>query len=188
MSPGKKSRGRAVFLDRDGVIIEEVHYLRRSEEIRLIAGAAGAISRLRRAGFKIIVVSNQSGVARGYVTRTGVERIHRDLRRRLRLRGAKIDALYYCPHHPLFSKGRPCLCRKPALGMLRTAVRRFSLDLAGSFLVGDTTTDVRTARNAGCRAILVRSGYGGKDGKYKVRPDAVCRDLPAASAWILARA
>lgn len=180
-----RRKNRAVFLDRDGVVIEEVDYLRRPEQLKLIAGAAAAISRLRRAGFKVVVATNQSGVARGYLTLSALRGIHRLLKRRLAARGAGLDGLYFCPHMPARAGGKGCSCRKPALGMLRAAARRFSLDLERSYFVGDSTTDVRTSLDAGCRAVLVRTGKAGKDGRYRVKPHKVCRDLARAADWIL---
>jgi D-glycero-D-manno-heptose 1,7-bisphosphate phosphatase len=173
-----------VFLDRDGVINREVDYLSRVEQIDVLAGAPAAMRALRAAGFKLVVVTNQSGVARGYFGVAQLGRIHRALKARLARSGAKWDALYFSPHaadsrHPM---------RKPGIGMLLKAKKRFGLDLKASYLVGDTTTDVQTARNAGCAAVLVRTGKGGRDGKHPgVRPDRVCRDLGAAARWILAR-
>ena len=178
------SRRRAVFLDRDGVVIEDAHYLRRPEQLRLISGAASAIARLKRAGFKVVIVSNQSGVARGYLTLTALRGIHRLLRQRLLKGGARLDGLYFCPHAPASA----CACRKPALGMLKAAQKRFNLNLKRSYFVGDTTTDVLTARRAGCKAVLVRTGKGGRDGVYRATPHKVCRDLAAAAAWILKQA
>lgn len=180
-----KTGGRAVFLDRDGVIIAEVDYLRRLEQMRVLRGVPAAMARLREAGFKLVMVSNQSAVARGYLTRTGLENIHRELRRRLASGGARLDGLYYCPHHPAAGRKIRCRCRKPATGMIEKARRRFGLDLKRSFLVGDSTTDIKTARNAGCRGVLVRTGKGGRDGRYKAKPHAVCADLGAAADWIL---
>lgn len=179
--PRSAAKGRAVFLDRDGVIVAEVAYLRRPEQLRLLAGAAPAIISLRRAGFKVIVTSNQSGVSRGFFTEKKLGEIHRRLKRLLAREGARLDAIYYCPHHP----DDKCLCRKPNPGMPHAARRRFKLDLKGSFLVGDRTSDLMAAKNAGCRAILVRTGAGGRDGQYPVAPDAVCRNLAAAARWIL---
>ena len=159
------ARNRAVFLDRDGVVIEDAHYLRRAAQLRLIPGAARAIARLRGAGFKVVIVSNQSGVARGYLTLTALRGIHRLLRKRLLAGGARLDALYFCPHRP----SRACACRKPALGMLKAAQKRFRLDLKRSYFVGDTTTDILTARRAGCTAVLVRTGKGGRDGVFRTK-------------------
>jgi len=180
-----RRQNRAAFLDRDGVVIAEVDYLRRPEQVRLLPGAARAIVRLRRAGFKVVVATNQSGVARGYLSQVALHEIHGLMRRLLAVRGARLDALYFCPHLPREAGGRRCPCRKPALGMLRRARRRFGLDLKRSYFVGDSTTDVLTARRAGCRAVLVRTGKGGRDGVYRARPHKVCRDLAAAAKWIL---
>ncbi len=177
--------GRAVFLDRDGVIVEEVHFLRSPEHLRLIPGSAEAIARLKGAGFKVLVASNQSGVARGYLTLRTLARIHRILKAILLKRGARLDAIYYCPHHPRAGRRARCDCRKPRTGMLERAARRFGLDLKSCYLVGDTRRDVRAARNAGCRAILVRTGKGGRGGRYRARPDKICRDLTEAAEWIL---
>lgn len=180
-----RRKNRAVFLDRDGVIIEDVHYLRHPDQLRLIAGAAFAIKKLHKAGFKVVVVSNQSAIARGYVTPRILETIHRRLKILLRLQGARLDVIYYCPHHPQAGRRVKCSCRKPEIGMLKAAVRKYNLDLGKSYLVGDTTTDVRTARNAGCAAVLVKTGKAGRDGVYKARPDAVCKNLAKAAAWVI---
>lgn len=183
-----KNGGRAVFLDRDGVVIKEMDYLRSPDQLRLLPGAAMAISRLKDAGLRVVLVTNQSAIARGYITRAELDVIHRRLRRDLAAEGARLDAVYYCPHHPDFGRKTRCGCRKPKIGMLRSAARRLHLDLSRSFMVGDTTTDIRTARNAGCAAVLVRTGYGGRDGRYKAAPDAVCRNLSSAATWILRKA
>ncbi|MBI5211554.1 MAG: D-glycero-beta-D-manno-heptose 1,7-bisphosphate 7-phosphatase [Elusimicrobia bacterium] len=181
----KKPVRRAVFLDRDGVIVEDVHYVRSIEAMRVLPGAAEAIHRLNKAGLKVVVVSNQSGVGRGYLSLRTLANMHRALRARLAARGAKLDAIYFCPHAPAKKGEAGCGCRKPATAMVERAVRRWGLSLADSFLVGDSTTDIQTARNAGCRAVLVRTGKGGRDGRYKAKPDAVCRDIGRAAAWIL---
>jgi histidinol-phosphate phosphatase family protein len=173
-----------VFLDRDGVLVREVDYLSRPSQIEVLPGVPNALKSLREAGFKLVVVTNQSGVARGYFTLTMLGKIHRELKRRLARSGAKWDGIYFSPHaahsaHPW---------RKPGIGMLKAAKKRFKLNLKGSYFVGDTTTDVQTARNAGCVPILVRTGHAGRDGKHpKAKPEKVCRDLSAAARWILAR-
>lgn len=180
-----RRKSRAAFLDRDGVIVGDVHYLCRPDQLRLLPGAARAIRRLRRAGFKAVVVSNQSGVARGYLTLKDLQGIHRRLDLLLRSRGARLDGVYYCPHHPRIGRKGRCLCRKPKIGMLKAAARKLDLDLESCYVIGDTTTDIRTARNAGCRALLVRTGQAGKDGRYKAKPDRVFRDLAEAADWIV---
>ena len=182
MKPGRTPR-RAVFLDRDGVIVREVDYLSRISQLKVIPGAARAMRNLRAAGFKVVVVTNQSGVARGMFSLAQLARIHRELKKRLAMSGAKWDALYFSPHHP--DSGHPM--RKPGSGMLLAAKRRFRLDLTSSYLVGDTTTDIKTARNARCTAILVRTGYAGRDRRYNVKPDRRCDDLAAAARWIIGR-
>lgn len=181
---GKPPSRRAVFLDRDGVIVREADYLSEVGQLHVLRGVPQAMKALRAAGFKIVVVTNQSGVARGYFTLTRLAAIHRELKKRLAKAGAKWDGLYFSPHGP--ESGHPM--RKPGIGMLKAAKKRFSLDLAASFMVGDTTTDVQTARNAGCTAILVKTGKGGRDRKHPgAKPDTVVRDLPAAARWILKR-
>ena len=175
---------RAVFLDRDGVLVREADYLRELSQLEVLRGVPAALKVLRAAGFKLVVVTNQSGVARGYLSLTKLRLIHRELKRRLARAGARWDALYFSPHHP--DDRHPW--RKPGVGMLKAAKKRFRLDLKSSYLVGDTTTDVQTARNAGCVAVLVRTGKGGRDGKHpRAKADKVCRDLSAAARWILAR-
>ena len=184
MVPASKTPRRAVFLDRDGVIVREVDYLREIAQLEVLRGVPRALKALRAAGFKVIVVTNQSGVARGYLSLAKLRRIHRELKARLARAGAKWDALYFSPHHP--NDKNPW--RKPGTGMLNAAAKRFRLDLKKSYLVGDTTTDIQTARNAGCVAVLVRTGKGGRDGKHPgAKPDKTFRDLAAAARWIIGR-
>jgi D-glycero-D-manno-heptose 1,7-bisphosphate phosphatase len=173
-----------VFLDRDGVLVREVDYLRDPSQLSVLPGVAKALKDLSEAGFKLVVVTNQSGVARGYFSLTMLAKIHRELKRRLAKSGARWDALYFSPHaadsaHPW---------RKPGTGMLKAAKRRFRLDLKASYMIGDKTADTLAGNRAGCTSIVVRTGYGGRDGKYpKAEPAKVCRDLAAAARWILAR-
>lgn len=173
-----------MFLDRDGVLVREVDYLSEPSQLSVLPGVPRALKSLRAAGFKLIVVTNQSGVARGYFSLAMLGKIHRELKRRLAKNGANWDALYFSPHaadsaHPW---------RKPGIGMIKAAEKRFNLDLKTSYFIGDTTTDVQTARNAGCVAILVRTGKAGRDGTHpSAKPDKICRDLAAAARWIRAR-
>ena len=173
-----------MFLDRDGVLVRDAHYLRDPAQLEVLPGVPRALKSLRAAGFKLVVVTNQSGVARGYFSLATLGKIHRELKRRLARSGAKWDALYFSPHGP--DSAHPW--RKPGVGMLKAAQKRFRLDLKTSYFVGDTTTDVQTARNAGCAPILVRTGQAGRDGKHPgAKPDKICRDLAAAARWILSR-
>jgi histidinol-phosphate phosphatase family protein len=183
-----KAKNPAVFLDRDGVVIEEVDYLSRPEQLKLIPGSSRAIAQLRRAGFKVVVVTNQSGVARGYLTLQTLREVHRLLNRKLQAQGAKLHGLYFCPHLPVQAGGKGCACRKPRLGMLQKARKRFRLDLARSYFVGDTTTDILTGRRAGCTAVLVLTGKAGRDRIYGVKPHKTCKDLAAAANWIIKQA
>jgi D-glycero-D-manno-heptose 1,7-bisphosphate phosphatase len=180
--------GRAVFLDRDGVVIEEVDYLRRPEQLKLIPGSARAIAQLRQAGFKVVLVTNQSGVARGYLSLATLREVHRLLKRRLAAQDARLDAIYFCPHLPAKPGRKGCSCRKPGLGMLEKARKRFGLDYSRSYFVGDTTTDTLTARRAGCTAVLVRTGKAGRDKVYDAEPHQTARDLAAAAGWIIKQA
>ena len=173
-----------MFLDRDGVLVRERDYLRDPSQLSLLPGVPRALKALRAAGLTLVVVTNQSGVARGYFSLATLGRIHRELKRRLAAKGARWDALYFSPHGP--DSAHPW--RKPGIGMLEAARKRFGLDLKSSYFVGDTSVDVQTARNAGCVPVLVRTGKAGRDGKHpKAKPDKVCRDLAAAARWIEAR-
>jgi len=153
---------RAVFLDRDGTINVEKDYLYRADEFEFIAGAEEAIRLLNAAGYLVVVVSNQSGVARGYYTEEDVETLHRHADSLLAAAGARVDAWLYCPHHPngRGSYALSCRCRKPLPGMLLEAARRYAIDLQASVMIGDKMVDVQAGKAAGCRAVLVRTGYG----------------------------
>ncbi len=154
----------ALFLDRDGVIVEEVQHLSDPSQLSLIPGSADAISHVNRNGIPVIVVTNQAGVARGYYPHSRVEEIHDRLNSLLEPYGAHIDRYYYCPHHPTegFSPYLAnCECRKPRAGMLLRAATELSLDLSRSYIVGDKISDLEAGANAGCRPILVKTGYGG---------------------------
>lgn len=153
----------ALFLDRDGVIVEEVHYLSDPAQLSLIPGSAEAISHLNRNGIPVIIVTNQSGIARGYYPPSRVDEIHGRLSSLLAVHGAHIDRYYYCPHHPTEGFGPylgSCECRKPRPGMLLKAAAELGLDLSRSYMVGDKLSDLEAGVNAGCRAILVRTGCG----------------------------
>ena len=178
---------RAVFLDRDGTINREVDLLREVGQLRLLPGAAEGIRALNRMGYRVIVVTNQSVVARGWVTEAKLQSIHRALEARLRRRGARLDAIFYCPHHPDADLPRyrvRCRCRKPGIGLIRRAGRELGVAMRGSFMVGDSTRDILAGRRARLDTILLGTGYAGKDGKYAVRPDHAASDLASAARLI----
>ena len=181
----------AVFLDRDGTLIKEVGYLDRPERVELFPWTVDAIRALNRAGVRVVMVSNQSGVARGFFDEATVDQVHARIAERLAAGGARVDAYYYCPHHPdgkVAEYARACECRKPGRALVDRAVREFGVDPERSFTVGDRWLDVALARAIGARGILVRTGYGLAE---EARPprglvaDAVVDNLIGAVGWIL---
>jgi D-glycero-D-manno-heptose 1,7-bisphosphate phosphatase len=183
----------AVFLDRDGTLIEDVGYLDAISRVAFYPWTIDSIRALNRAGLAVVVVTNQSGIARGILDEALVEATHRHLSARLEAGGARVDAYYYCPHHPRGSVpqfARECDCRKPARGLIDRAVTDLGLDPARSFVVGDKWSDVQLGREVGARAILVRTGGGAVE---EPRPpaglvaDAIVDNLAAAASWILCR-
>jgi D,D-heptose 1,7-bisphosphate phosphatase len=160
----KEKRGwPAVFVDRDGTINEEAGYLDRMEKLRLIPGAAEAIRLINASGMKAVVVTNQSGIARGFFTESILAEIHMRLGEMLRAEGASLDGIYFCPHHPTEGRGdylRACACRKPEPGLLLRATAELGLDPDRSYMVGDTLKDIEAGTRAGARGVLVRTGYG----------------------------
>lgn len=186
----------AVFLDRDGVLNQEAGYIRHVKDLRLISGAAAAVRRLNEQGLFCCLASNQAGPARGYYPVEHVEALHHRLAQLLAIEaGAHLDAVYYCPYLSAPEGGIDSAFtyygtwRKPNTGMLVAAAWDWDLDLSRSFMVGDKATDIDLARNAGCRGILVQTGYGdrvlGGDYQHAVQPDTIVPDLPAAVDWIL---
>jgi len=182
-------RRRAVFVDRDGTLNVERRYLRAAEELEFYPGVPEAILRLREAGFLVIVVTNQSGVARGYFTLAEVDLVHRRIQSLLARWGTAVDAFYVCPHHPqgVAPYRLRCSCRKEEAGLLLRAAADFHIDLGGSFMIGDKASDIEAGRKAGCRPLLVLTGYG-KETAQTITPGsvAVCADLPQAVQFILA--
>ena len=186
---------RGIFLDRDGTISEEVGFVDRLDRFRLLPGAPGAIRRINQSGFLAIVVTNQSGVARGLFDEAFVTRVHERLAEWLAREGARLDGIYVCPHHP--SEGTPplradCDCRKPRPGLLARAARDHDVDLSSSYMIGDKAIDIETAHNAGATGVLVLTGYGAGDLRDRLpgapaQPAFVAQDLPGAVEWILAR-
>lgn len=186
------NKQKAIFLDRDGTINEYVGFLRKKEDMNLIWGASEAIKNINNSEYLCIVVTNQPVIARGEVTKEELFDIHKKMETLLGNDGAYIDGLYYCPHHP--DKGFDgevkelkinCECRKPKIGMLKKAVEDFNIDLSKSFMIGDSTLDIKMAENAGMKSILVKTGQAGLDGKYEIMPNEVCENLLDAVNLIL---
>jgi D-glycero-D-manno-heptose 1,7-bisphosphate phosphatase len=186
---------RAVFLDRDGTVAEEVGYVNHASRIRLLPGSAGAVRRVRDAGFLAVVVTNQAGVARDYFEEFVVHQANRRLVELLQKEGTDLDGIYYCPHHP--REGAPpyrqdCQCRKPRPGMLLKAAEDLGIDLPNSYMVGDGLVDVGAARAAGVVPVLVLTGYGRghlehRRSRWTEEPEHIAEDLSAAVQWILER-
>ncbi len=177
----------AVFLDRDGVINKEGSLNYNLEEFELLPNTVDAIIEINKTDFLAIVVTNQPSVAKGFCSIKDIEQIHRKMETLLGNQQAKLDGIYFCPHHP--QKGFPgenpeykieCGCRKPKAGMIEEAKRDFNIDLKNSFMVGDRTVDIKTAKNAGVKSIAVRTGYSLKDKKFKIEPDCWADDLADA--------
>jgi len=186
-----KSR-KAAFLDRDGTIIRQVELLVDLKKVKLLPGAAQAIKALNEMGFLVVVVTNQPVVARGLITQAGIRRMNRFIARQLLSRGARIDAFYFCPHHPhatLKRYRRRCSCRKPGAGMIRKAMRRYGIRARQSFMVGDGIIDVVAGKRAGVKTILVKSGPGHRrlDTLYDAKPDFISKDLFGAVRVIRAQ-
>jgi len=176
----------ALFVDRDGTLVREVGYLDDPGRLELLPGVAAALREARAAGHPVVVVSNQSGVGRGYFPLARAHATMAELRRRLRAEGVELDAIYLCPHAP----DEGCACRKPGIALLRRAADDLRLDLTRSVMVGDKRIDSATGQAAGGAGVLVRTGYGREqegDGAAGPAPDRVFDDLTAAVAWFLAR-
>ncbi len=180
------SRERAIFLDRDGTLNVEVDSVLTPGDIRLIDGAGEAVHRINCAGYRAIVVTNQAVIARGDSSEEEVRLVNEQLRRLIGLSGGRLDAIYFCPHHPDFSGA--CDCRKPAPGMVLRAQADFGLDLRESWMIGDSVKDIRLARNAGTHAALVRTGKGGSDGGPEDLPDETFDSVGEAVRFIVGQA
>ena len=182
-----KRKPWAVFLDRDGTLVRNAHHPVRPEQLTPYPGAGEALRTLRRAGARLVVVSNQSAVARGLLDEAGLRRLDRHLKALLRAEGVRLDATFYCPHHPDFTG--PCRCRKPAPGMVRDGLRATGADPGRSWIVGDTAADLEAGRAMGLRTVLVLTGHGRRDRARVLRAglaDFVVRDLTGAARRILA--
>jgi D-glycero-D-manno-heptose 1,7-bisphosphate phosphatase len=179
---------KAVFLDRDGTLIVERGYITVPDNVELIPGAAAAVVRLRDAGWKVIVVTNQGAVAKGMITEDELGLIHFRMVSMLAEQGAQLDGLYYCPHHPdgdQMQYSVECDCRKPRPGLLERAAGEHGIELSESVMIGDTLRDLEAGRGAGTRGVLVLTGHGGATAAEEHGADHVAPDLAAAVDWIL---
>ena len=184
---------KAVFLDRDGTLNEEVGYVNHLERFILLTRVGEAIHLLNQNDLKAVVITNQSGVARGYFPESLIPLVHQKMQDLLKEDGAHLDGIYYCPHHP--DVGAPpyrqkCRCRKPEPGLIEEAVKELNLDLRSSYMIGDRGVDIEFARRVGAKGILVLTGYGKGEWEYggrhwKEKPDHVAQDLLEAVRWIL---
>lgn len=186
------ARQKAIFLDRDGTLNEPAGYVRDHAGLRLLPGVAEAVKRLNDAEYRIVLATNQPVVARGEASLDDLRTIHNKLETELGRKGALLDLILFCPHHP--DAGFPgevpslkvrCACRKPGIGLIEEARARLNIDLAASWFVGDSTVDLQAARRAGVRSILVRTGEGGRDGRQRVSPDVTVDDVPEAVRFIV---
>ncbi len=178
-------KNRAIIMDRDGTISEEVGYIDRVDKLRLIPKSGEAIKLINKMGFKAIVITNQSGVGRGYFSELLVNRVNERLKELLKRFGAYIDAIYYCPHHPEAG----CRCRKPNTGLLERAVKDFDIDPRRSYIIGDKLTDLEFAERGNSLGIIVKTGYGSREimtGLNK-KPAYIAEDLYDAVRWIMDR-
>ncbi len=169
----------AVFLDRDGTVMEDVGYLSDPGGVRLLPEAGGALRRLQEAGYRLVIVTNQSGVGRGMFAASDVEKVNERLRDLLRKEGVALDGVYVCPHRP--EDG--CSCRKPAPGLILRAADELGIDLSRSFMVGDKDSDVEAGRAAGCRTVRLIPGAEGPPSSPAA--DAAVENLAEAADWIL---
>jgi len=180
---------KAVFLDRDGTIIEDVGYISSPSQIKFIPGSIAAIKRLNEAGYKVIVITNQAGVARGITTEDMVQTVDKVMHRHILNGGAHLDGLYYCPHHPehgVYPYKQACECRKPHTGLIKKATKDHNIDLSLSFMIGDKVSDIEAGKKAGLKTAFVLTGHGENDkNELKNKPDHIARNLSEAVKWAL---
>ncbi len=188
----KKYKRPAIFIDRDGTLIRKVNLLHKDSDLELFSFSASAVRKINNSDFLSILVTNQPVVARNLCDVSAIIRIHNRLETLLGREGIYLDEIYFCPHHP--NKGFPeenkvfkidCDCRKPKIGMIKRAVKEYNIDIESSWFIGDTSTDIKTGKNARMKTILVRTGEGGKDNKFDVSPEYVVDNIEDAVNIIL---
>lgn len=183
----------AVFLDRDGTINEQMGYINHISRFQLLPGAAEAIGKLNRAGIPVVVVTNQSGLARGYFPESLLVAVHEKMKKQLAEKGAHVDGIYICPHHPEAKEEKfrqNCNCRKPQNGLFEAAAKDLHIDLTRSYVVGDRWSDLKAADKCRAKGVLVLTGYGRGDFEYigpqqHIQPYFVAEDLSGAVDWIM---
>jgi D-glycero-D-manno-heptose 1,7-bisphosphate phosphatase len=176
---------KAIFLDRDGTVNEEMGYINHPDRFIIFPFVSESIRIFNQLGYLVIIITNQSGIARGYYTETLVKELHNRLFREMEMQGAKISAIYYCPHHPTEGKGeykKDCDCRKPKPGLIMKALKEFQISLHDSYLIGDRYNDIRMAQNMEMKSGLVLTGYGQGEFTYQrnnweQNPDLIGKDL-----------
>ena len=182
----------AIFLDRDGVINKEIGHIKDPDELELIDGVTKSIKKINDKGYLTVVITNQPVIARGDCSKEELKNIHNKLETKIGEKSAYIDGIFYCPHHPHSGyEGEvpelkiECNCRKPQTGLIKEAVEKMNISLNSSWFIGDTTTDILTAKNINIKSILLRTGYCGSDNKFPIEPDYTFLDLNQASSWII---
>jgi D,D-heptose 1,7-bisphosphate phosphatase len=185
---GIRGKNKAVFIDRDGTVIRERNYLRKIKDIKLLAGVVEGMKALREHGFKLVMVSNQSGIGRGYFTESKLKQIHSALQRILKKKGAGFDGMYYCKHTP----GDACSCRKPKTGMVEKAAKELRIAPKRSFSIGDHTNDFLLGQNMGGRGVFLLTGHGREEYAKKIkrdpgrlRPDKIAKNFREGANWII---
>jgi len=189
----QKKLSKAIFIDRDGTINEEVGYINHVSRFQLLPKTIEAIRLINQSSFKAIVITNQAGVARGYFPEELVNEVHTKMTMLLNEGDACLDKIYYCPHHPQVGPDKyriDCICRKPKTGMLEKAAEEFNIDLSHSYIIGDKYTEIALGHKVGSKSILVLTGYGRGEfelfsRQWKHKPHFVAEDLLSAVNWIL---
>lgn len=176
----KREQNKAVFIDRDGCINVDHEYIHEPEKFQLEKNAGEGIKKMQDMGYKIIVQTNQGGIGLGYYTKEDFYKVNREMFKQLGQQGINVDKVYFCPHMP----SEKCICRKPATGMIERGREELDLDLKKCFVIGDKTADIKAGKDAGCIAILVKTGHAGEDGRYDAKPDYTAQDLLDAADYI----
>jgi histidinol-phosphate phosphatase family protein len=175
---------KAVFIDRDGTINVNVNYLDDPDNFQMYPTVAKGIKHLQKQGFKIIIITNQSGIARGFFSQEILQKIHEKMLHQLSKEGATVDAIYYCPHHPKDN----CECRKPRVGLFEKAAEEFNIDMRQSFMIGDRMLDIEAGYKSGCKTILVPENHSKVKEELEasiIKPDYICNDFYSGVLWIV---